>query len=959
MATAADYAAVVQQLYVSYFGRPADPYGAANFAAQLATLGAPTTFKELNAAVQADTAHTTGLSQLVNSFNVAQESIDLYGTDNSQLGISKFVEAVYKNILGRSPDFDGGNFWIKAITDGILTKANAAAAITQAALENTSAQGLLDAKTVANKLTVATDFTDTLKTDISKTNAYSGNDAAATGRGLLTGVSDTTDTTAYHATVTSTVDVLVQATVPHTSFTLTAGVDTPVSTAGNDVFNAGLAVDPSSGNATVATLSSFDVIDGGAGSDTLNAFFTGTVTGAPAATVKNVEIVNIYNDAALTANYSAWTGVTNLNVSGAATFAVDVTSAAAAVSVAAGSTVKVTDAGATTKTVSISGNTGAATITGKAIATVSLSDTDQAVSIVNNAASGNTALTLNVDGVTAAAAVTDTNNKYKSVTVNATSDSDVAVLSTSLTSATLTGSGELTIDLTGATKLATVTISGSGGVISDLSAATVTKVDASASTGTNDITVDGTAATYTGGAGNDTVHLAAAPTKAINGGAGANVLDLAAIADLSTLTKTLLANATNFQTLQLSGAVGGAAAAGILDVSALSSTFTGVTVNTNTDAANLTFKNVASGFSFTELDSQAFGSTITLKTDGKADVLNLVLGNGDSVALDETAVGITAATFETINVAAHADVSGGAVAHKAALIIGEATTLNVTGEAGVDFTGSTLTKVATVAAGASTGDITIALTVTDGSTVTTGSGADHITTAAAAGEVDTINTGTGSDTVTVVDGDNVITFGGGAKAVATLTAGDGDNTVTVNGTGTSALTLGDGNNTITGAAGVNTITVGNGTNTVTVGAGDDVITVGTGANVLTLGAGADTVAFSAAAASSAVFTTIKDIASTDVLDFSGVHAVVNANGKLGAAITSGVNDYQTFLNQAVHSGTAGTVSWFQFGGDTYIVEEVGTTGSFVAGTDQVVKLTGLVDLKAAVVDNTAGTITLA
>ena len=153
---AQDYTAVVQQLYVSYFGRPADFYGLQNFSAQLDAIGAPKTFAAVQAAVGADAAGTTALSKLVNTFSNSAESIALYGNDNSQIGVSKFVAAIYQNVLGREADIAGFNFWVNAITSGTLTKANAAAAITAAATANTSAQGLVDASTVAKKLAVAT-----------------------------------------------------------------------------------------------------------------------------------------------------------------------------------------------------------------------------------------------------------------------------------------------------------------------------------------------------------------------------------------------------------------------------------------------------------------------------------------------------------------------------------------------------------------------------------------------------------------------------------------------------------------------------------------------------------------------------------------------------------------------------------------------------------------------------------
>lgn len=50
---AQDYTAVVQQLYMSYFGRPADFYGLKNFSEQLDAMGAPKTFAEVSAAVGA------------------------------------------------------------------------------------------------------------------------------------------------------------------------------------------------------------------------------------------------------------------------------------------------------------------------------------------------------------------------------------------------------------------------------------------------------------------------------------------------------------------------------------------------------------------------------------------------------------------------------------------------------------------------------------------------------------------------------------------------------------------------------------------------------------------------------------------------------------------------------------------------------------------------------------------
>ena len=40
----------------------------------------------------------------------------------------------------------------------------------------------------------------------------------------------------------------------------------------------------------------------------------------------------------------------------------------------------------------------------------------------------------------------------------------------------------------------------------------------------------------------------------------------------------------------------------------------------------------------------------------------------------------------------------------------------------------------------------------------------------------------------------------------------------------------------------------------------------------------------------------------------------------------------------------GIVKWFQFGGNTYLVNDLSASTSYVDGTDQVIKITGLVDL---------------
>src|SRR5581483_11813841 len=77
---ASDYEEVVQQLYVSYFGRPADPGGLANFEAQLLAAGAPTDIELL---VQAY-SNNPAVQTLIDAFGTSAESQPLYGNGTTE-----------------------------------------------------------------------------------------------------------------------------------------------------------------------------------------------------------------------------------------------------------------------------------------------------------------------------------------------------------------------------------------------------------------------------------------------------------------------------------------------------------------------------------------------------------------------------------------------------------------------------------------------------------------------------------------------------------------------------------------------------------------------------------------------------------------------------------------------------------------------------------------------------------
>lgn len=192
--TSAEYTMVVQQLYVAYFGRPADPGGLKNFADALVNTGAPTDIQGLAAAY----SKNPSIRSIIDAFGVSAESNALYGGTTLD-----FINSIYSNVLGRSGDAGGVSFWAGAVASGDLSKANAALSIMAGALSNTTTQGVIDGGLVRKRIRVATAFTAAL-VNKNLTSLYAGNQAAASARAMLTGVSATSTTTNYQALINGT-----------------------------------------------------------------------------------------------------------------------------------------------------------------------------------------------------------------------------------------------------------------------------------------------------------------------------------------------------------------------------------------------------------------------------------------------------------------------------------------------------------------------------------------------------------------------------------------------------------------------------------------------------------------------------------------------------------------------------------------------------------------------------------
>jgi len=201
-AVAADYATLVEQLYVAYFGRPADPAGLVNFENALAQIDAPTTV----AALAADYSTNAAIKSLVDTFSTSKESQTLYGSGTTQ----QFVTAIFVNVLNRQPASGGLTYWSNAIDVDGLSKGDAALGIMAGALANTTTQGLQDTALINNRISVASYFSGQVSA-LNAVSAYSGSSAATAARTFLSGVTSSSTAASYDPAVVTAVQALLSA----------------------------------------------------------------------------------------------------------------------------------------------------------------------------------------------------------------------------------------------------------------------------------------------------------------------------------------------------------------------------------------------------------------------------------------------------------------------------------------------------------------------------------------------------------------------------------------------------------------------------------------------------------------------------------------------------------------------------------------------------------------------------
>lgn len=662
----------LNKAYLAYFGRPADLTGKTYFA-------------------------TLEQADVIKAFDASAESKALYG-DN----VASKVNAIYNNLFNRDAEPAGLVYWTTLISQGRVTPAGAALAILN------GAQGT-DTTAVTNKLAASEAFVAALNTTPELV-GYSGMEAAASARSWLKAVgADAASLTAAIAGVDAAVTAAVAVGgggVPGATFTLTNGADAPVGTAGNDTFVA-----------TEASLSSADVLDGGAGTDTLRYASSGAVAVNEAGfEAKNIEIVQVTSDATGGTTFDV-TGVTQLQTLRNFNSAEDLNLVGMDRLVAVElQSVGSAGAGANDPTPDTTLTFNAAVVAGNA----------DALSVKLN---GN----LNVDG-TAVGDLNVAGIEIVNVTTEGAASSLNSIASGSLRAMTIAGDQNLTL-----------------AAANFFDAVNVNTVNASAFTGNLNLTLtNDNAATIdvavTGGTGNDTVTFQSFDTNdAFNGGGG---IDTIGLTNAVATARTPVNGGTLSNVEQLNVTTLGT---GTIDMDA----FPGVTKVIYdaglTNAVLSTVADAASGITV-EVDTLAGGTgnlTVALKTDGTADVVTIEL---DGIAAGHSIGTLTVADAETLNISADDDtVAGNGAVTIANLALTDTTTLNLSGDADLTLAAATnpaTPVLATINASAATGNLNITglNTAAAGATITLGSGNDVFNVATSNG-ADTITLGAGRDTI--------------------------------------------------------------------------------------------------------------------------------------------------------------------------------------------------------------------
>lgn len=911
------YTEAVQKLYVAYFSRPADAAGLAYW----------------ENVVTAAKGNTSAVSA---AFAASQEYKDTFAGQSAY----QVINTIYQNLFGRPAEAAALTFWGQGLLNGNFTIDNAVTAIAS------GAQGT-DLVAYNSKVAAATAFTAALDTSAEMI-GYNGTAANNAAKAWLAGITTDAQLKAAiePAALNGTVGTVTNPPVVGQTYVVGAGVETLVGTSANDTF---IARNVGADGQPAVTLNEFDSIDGGAGTDTLNVYTAvGVNTSLPAsASVKNVEIINLYNAAG--AEFGGATGVAAGQFAGATQIwqigsATKVTGLAASttagfrsLTLEAGSVAAASGAASANIALdAVKGNaiTNVVGLSTTGTSTVNVTGTIAKADTASAAPAANLAL-----GVTAV-------KDAQTVTVNS------AVATTLTIDDTASGATKKVTTVNAAGSTGAITFVGDAETISITTGAAADTVTLNAATSKATDTAAAVNATVSTGAGNDkiTVMSAAGSTGAVtvDAGAGDDTVTLDGARTSGVITINLGDGADKFSAIN-----GAAVAAGdVIDAGA----------GIDTLALNLVgAANIGAFSNFDLFDAAGLDRTLDVEILSAKNTVTEFIASGS--------VGAGGATLSNVGAGVGVRVTGDMGATPTTLTVNQKTAGALTVTVDADETGSADNGAELVRASVAT-NATSVKAVFDTAYL-----ADNATETANFADITADNYTTLSLSATAATSMEVVS--GGANASNNLNIAASDKLASITVTGAQNLTIG----TVTGATKLVNIDASAQTGGLNVGTDDvanaGVIKLGSGVDTVTVAASSTTAAgqqeqvsgFEKAAAAaaateaSAARTAAWDDA--DTLVFVG-GTVANAN----AAVTTGTiaKGVLTFTgagpadlaaafaiaNNAADA--AGEVVIFEYLGNSYVFQQ-GAGGSADMVGDLAVKLIGVTGVTqiGEIMDGATGT----
>lgn len=183
----AEYIPLAQNLYIGFFGRPADVAGLEYWTSIFSDRNLPLTFPEWVAGYHSNADIKSILDALSNSL----EAQDLYVSNNTS-----FINAVYQNGFNRYAETGGREFWASLIDRGLMTRAQAVLSILSAAQDGNADGAILALKTQAAAI-----LTSLLEESATRRLAYGVGGYSDNARDLLGRITASTDMSAFRVEI--------------------------------------------------------------------------------------------------------------------------------------------------------------------------------------------------------------------------------------------------------------------------------------------------------------------------------------------------------------------------------------------------------------------------------------------------------------------------------------------------------------------------------------------------------------------------------------------------------------------------------------------------------------------------------------------------------------------------------------------------------------------------------------